>query len=219
MGGDPQGVLRVVNDADAAAAVSIHAIDDAGVRTGPATLTLDASAAVQLSATGLGRLAGDVRLVLDSDLPVVPSAYVRAADGTLGAMHDTVRAASSGTSGPYRYEVPVFNPSTEVTQVSRLRLINPGDAAAAVANGARDDGGAEATGGEVTLTLAAGCAKTLTARQLETGDADITGRLGAGTGKWRLTVSSDRPLQVVNIVATFPQNRHEGKYSSNIISH
>ena len=26
-------------------------------------------------------------------------------------------------------------------------------------------------------------------------------RLGAGTGKWRLTVTTDRPLQVVNIVA------------------
>ena len=74
------------------------------------------------------------------------------------AEHDTVRGASVADDDRYRYDVPIFNPSTEVTQVSRLRLINPGDTA-------------------------------------------ITGRLGAGTGKWRLTVMSDQPLQVVNIVA------------------
>ena len=32
----------------------------------------------------------------------------------------------------YTYDVPVFNPSSEVTQVSRLRLINSGDTAATV---------------------------------------------------------------------------------------
>ena len=54
----------------------------------------------------------------------------------------------------------------------------------------------------MTLTLAAGGAETLTALQLEAGDAAVTGRLGAGTGKWRLTVTADQPLQVVNIVAS-----------------
>ena len=54
----------------------------------------------------------------------------------------------------------------------------------------------------MTLTIAAGGAQTLTAQQLEAGDSALTGQLGAGTGKWRLTVSSGRPLQVVNIVAS-----------------
>ena len=97
--------------------------------------------------------------------------------------------------------MPIFNPASDATQVSRLRLINPGDAAAAVTIGGRDDSGAVATGGDVTLTLAAGGAQTLTAQQLEAGDSSVTGQLGAGTGRWRLTVSSDQPLQVVNIVA------------------
>ena len=44
-------------------------------------------------------------------------------------------------------------------------------------------------------------ARTLTAQQLEAGDTTIEGQLGAGVGKWRLTVSSDRPIQVVNLVA------------------
>ena len=144
---------------------------------------------------------GDARLQIETDLAIVPLAFVRAADGTLSAMHDTVRGASVGGSDGYTYAVPIFNPASDATQVSRLRLINPGDAAAAVTIGGRDDSGAVATGGDVTLMLAAGGAQTLTAQQLEAGDTAITGQLGAGTGKWRLTVSSDQPLQVVNIVA------------------
>ena len=211
---EPQGVLRILNGADESGTVEIYAIDDAGTRSGPATFTLNASAAVQFTATdlqsgnatlgltgGIGTSVGDARLVIETDLHIVPLAYVRAADGTLSAMHDTVRATSVTAAGQYRYDVPIFNLSTDVTQVSRLRLINPGDAAAAVTIGGRDDSGAVATGGDVTLTLSAGGAQTLTAQQLEAGATAITGRLGAGTGKWRLTVSSDQPLQVVNIVA------------------
>ncbi len=213
--GGPQGMLRILNGTDESGTVEIYAVDDAGTRTGPATFTLNASAAAEFTATdlqsgnvslgltgGIGADVGDARLLIDTDLEIVPLAFVRAADGTLSAMHDTVRAASMDGSGQYAYEVPVFSPSTEMVQVSRLRLINPGDESAAVTIGGRDDGGEEATGGDVTLTLAAGGAMTLTAQQLEAGDGDITGRLGAGTGRWRLRVSSDQPLQVVNIAAS-----------------
>ena len=212
---EPQGVLRILSGTDESGTVEIYAIDDAGTRSGPATFTLNASAAVQFTATdlasgnatlgltgGIGTNVGDARLQIETDLSIVPLAFVRAADGTLSAMHDTVRggSATDGSDG-YTYEVPIFNPASDATQVSRLRLINPGDAAASVTIAGRDDGGAAATGGEVTLTLVAGGAQTLTAQQLEAGDTVITGQLGAGTGKWRLTVSSDQPLQVVNIVA------------------
>ena len=211
---EPQGMVRILNGTDESGTVDIYAIDDAGTRSGPATFTLNASAAVQFTATdlasgnatlgltgGIGTNVGDARLQIETDLSIVPLAFVRAADGTLSAMHDTVRGASADESGQYHYEVPIFNLSTETTQVSRLRLINPGDGAAAVTIGGRDDSGAAATGGDVTLTLSAGGAQTLTSQQLEAGDTAITGQLGAGTGKWRLTVSSDQPLQVVNIVA------------------
>ena len=211
----PQGRLRVVNTAGESGTVEITAIDDTGFRFSSATFPMNAWAAVEFEpvdfssgntakglSNNLGIGDGHFRLVLDADIPIEPSAYVRAPDGTLSAMHDTVRAAASDGSGGYTYDVPVFNPSTEMTQVSRLRLINPGDAAAAVTISGRDDTGATATGGDVTLTLAAGGARTLTAQQLEAGDTDLTGQLGTGTGKWRLGVSSDRPLEVVNIVAS-----------------
>ena len=212
--GGPQGVLRILNATDESGTVEVYAFDDAGARSGPATFTLNASSAVEFTAADLasgnaalgltgsiGTELGDARLEIETELQIVPMAFVRAADGTLSAMHDTVRAAEDG-AGQHRYEVPVFNPSTDVLQVSRLRLINRGGAEASVTIRALDDGGAAATGGDVTLTLAAGGAETLTALQLEAGDAAVTGRLGAGTGKWRLTVTADQPLQVVNIVAS-----------------
>ena len=211
--GGPQGMVRIVNGTDGSGTVTVHAIDDAGVRHGPATFALSASAAAEFTAGdlaagnaakglsgGIGRRSGDVRLEIETDLDIVPLAFVRAPDGTLSAMHDTVRAASGSESGQYRYEVPAFNPASDAVQASRLRLINPGDAAAAVTVAGRDDSGAAATGGDVRLTLPAGGARTLTAQQLEAGATGLSGQLGAGTGRWRLTVAADAPLEVVNVV-------------------
>ena len=215
----PQGVLRILNGTQESGTVAIYAIDDAGTRSGPATLVLNALAAVEMTATdlasgsaakglsgGIGADLGDARLAIETDLDIVPLAYVRAADGTLSAMHDTARRLNEdefadGAGHPYRYGVPAFNLSSDAVQASRLRLINPGEDPAAVTIAARDDTGAAATGGDITLTLAGGGARTLTAQQLEAGDTTIEGQLGAGVGKWRLTVSSDRPLQALNLVA------------------
>ena len=213
--GDPQGVLRIVNDTGEAATVRVLAIADDGSRSGPATIALGATTAAEFDATelqsanaarglsgGFGPLSGEVRLSIGSDVPVVPMAFVRASDGTLSAMHDMVRPTAGAAGEAYRYEISVFNPSTVVTQASRLRLINPGDTPAAVMIAGRDDSGAVASAGDVTLSLPADGARTLTAQQLEAGGAGLTGRLGAAIGAWRLSVSSDRPLQVVNIGAS-----------------
>ncbi len=215
--GDPQGVLRIVNDSAEAVTVRVFAIADDGTRSGPATIALGATSAAEFDATelqsanaakglsgGLGSISGDVRLMIDSEAPIVPLAFVQASDGTLSAMHDTVRAGSTAQE-EYSYNVPIFNISTAVTQDSRLRLINAGDTPAAVTIEGRDDG-AVATGATVRLTLPAGGARTLTAQQLEEGGAGLTGQLGAGIGRWRLTVSSDRPLQVVNVVESSTGN-------------
>ena len=208
--GDPQGVLRIVNDTAEAVSVRVFAIADDGTRSGPATIALGATSAAEFDATelqsanaakglsgGFGSISGDVRLTIDSEAPIVPLAFVRASDGTLSAMHDTVRAASAA-EGEYRYEVPMLNPSTAVAQESRLRLINAGDTPATVTIEGRDDG-AVATGETVRLTLPSGGARTLTAQQLEAGGTGLTGQLGSGIGRWRLTVSSDQALRVANI--------------------
>ena len=264
--GAPEGVLRVLNLADEAGTATIHAIDDSGHRSAPASLALGALAAAEFTAGelafghpakglsgGIGPLAGDVRLEIESALPIAPLAYARAADGALSAMHGTVAPtafgdaevesagiAFGGPNGPtggvaaagsyaaggaagdaagdasvgnttknesrahaaYRYEVPVFNPAGDIPRSSRLRLANPGDTVASVTITARDDSGATGPGGSVRLTLPPGGARTLTAFELETGGAGLVGRLGAGTGRWRLSVASDRALQLVNLVVT-----------------
>ena len=204
----PPGVLRIINHDSESGSVEISAIDDAGVRSGPVTLMLDAEAAVELDATdlemgnpakglsaGLGGGVGDWRLEIDSDLDIEPLAYVRTADGFVASMHDLVREENM------RYPVPVFNTGGNVSELSRLRLINPGGGAAEVAITAIDDAGASSSASGVHLTLPAGGARTLTAGQLEAGGSGLGGRLGTGSGKWRLVVTADRPILVMNLLA------------------
>ena len=209
-----QGVLRVLSLSDEPGPVEVYAVDDSGVRSGPATFTLDPRAAKEFDAAdlasgnagkgltgGLGTLSGDVRLEIDTALRVDLLAYLRSADGTFAVLHDEVRAEALADGG-YEYTVPIFNPAHDMAQSSRLRLINPGDQAAAVMIGGRDDAGAMATGESVQLTLPAAGARTLTAQQLEAGDAGLMGMLGAGSGRWRLLVSSDQSIRVVSLVTS-----------------
>ena len=205
-----QGFVRVINRSDRAGAVTIHAIDDAGRRAGPASLSLGANAAAQLNSRDLERgnaskgLSGGVgsagaghrRLELRTDLDVEALAYVRTADGFVTSVHESVAEEEAGSM---RYRVPTFNPGSNRVQQSRLRLINPGAGAAEVTVTGRDDDGGS-PGGVVRLTLAAGAARSLSAEQLEQGGDGFDGSLGDGAGKWRLTVSADRPIQVVSLL-------------------
>ena len=206
-----QGVLRVINRTEESGTVAVYAIDDDGMRSGPATFMLGAHAAAEFDAgdfangNTLKGLSGSLgssrinrRLEIDTDLEIEPLALVRAADGTLAVMHDMVRRSVGASHS--RYEIPIFNPATNLTQASRLRLINPGEVSSAVTISARDDTGTRATGGEVLLSILGNGVRTFTAQQLEAGDASITGRLGAGVDRWTLSVSADQPIQVVNVM-------------------
>ena len=206
-----QGFVRVINRSGRAGAVAIHAIDDAGRRAGPVSLSLGANAAVQLSSRDLEEgnaskgLSGGVgsggaghrRLELSTALDIEALAYARTADGFVTSVHESVAEEEAGSM---RYRVPTFNPGSNRTQQSRLRLIQP---AATGTPGSpsrgRDDAG-ESPGGAVSLTLAAGEARSLGADALEQGGDGFDGRLGDGTGKWRLTVSADRPIRVMSLL-------------------
>ena len=204
------GFVRIVNRSDCAGVVAIHAIDDAGRRAGPVSLSLDANAAAQLNSRDLEEgsaskgLSGGVgsggagpwRLELGTELDVEALAYVRTADGFVTSVHESV---AEGEAGSMRYRVPFFNPGSNRVQQSRLRLVNPGDGAAAVVITGRDDAG-EPSGSEVRLTLAAGESRSLGAAALEAGGDGLDGGLGDGSGKWRLTVSADRPLRVMSLL-------------------
>ena len=207
------GVLRISNESDRSGTASILAIDDSGVRYGPASLTLAANATVEFDASdlesgnsgngpagGLGALPSSVRLEILTDLPVLALAFLRTPEGTLAVLHDEVQARP--VDGGYEYRLAIFNQAHNLAQASSLRLINPSGGEAHIEIQGHDDSGAAAQAGSVTLRLAAGDARTLTAQQLEAGDAGLTGMLGAGSGRWTLLVSSDQLLDVVNLVTS-----------------
>ena len=204
-----EGFVRIVNRSGQAGTVRMTAIDDNGDRSAPVTLALEAEETVNFRSSelergaaskglpvGVGDGEGNWRLVLETGLVIQPLAYIRTADGFVTSMHDVVPV-----SGGERWVV-FFNPGSNNRQVSLLRLINPGTTAAEVEVTARDDAGAVAPGGAVRLRLPAGASRTLTAQELEAGGDDFTGSLGDGAGKWRLSVTSNAAIEVMNMLRT-----------------
>ena len=200
-----QGFLRIVNHEAADGEIAIAAIDDGGAAAGPVTLAIDAGAVVHFNSgdledgnaakglpDGVGQGEGDWRLVLESELDFEVLTYIRTWDGFVTAMHDTV----PNRDGSRR--VAIFNPGSNADQVSRLRLVNPGDEDAAVTIAGVDDAGAS-PGTGVEVEIPAGDALTLTASELESGTG-LDGALGDGVGKWRLAVTADRPIVAMSLL-------------------
>ncbi|MCY4513629.1 MAG: leucine-rich repeat domain-containing protein, partial [Candidatus Tectomicrobia bacterium] len=205
---DRHGFVRVINRGGEAAQVRMVAVDDAGARSTPLTLAVGAKEAVHFNSADLeagnpdkglggssGRGSGDWRLELEStgEFDVLP--FVRTSDGFLTAMHGT-----AARSGPV-HRVPIFNPASNLNQVSSLRLVNlSGEVAEAAVTGVDDRG--QSPGGEVGVEVPAGSAVTLTASELEGGGPGLRGRLGDGAGKWRLAVSSAADLIVMSLLTS-----------------
>ena len=203
-----QGFVRVVNRSDESGDAVIHAIDDSGRRFGPVRLALDAGATKHFNsgdletgnpdkglAQGTSGGQGDWRLEFESDLDIEVLAYVRTVDGFLTSMHDLVPEADG------RHRVAIFNPGSNRSQESRLRLINPGAEDAEVTIAGLDDAGA-AGAGEVHIAVPAGEARNVTAPQLESGHRSFAGRLGDGAGKWRLSITTSAAIQAMSLLET-----------------
>ena len=213
--GFPQGFVRIVNHSDKAGTVVIHGIDDAGTRYGPSALALEARETRSFSADdwiacdfakrvsgGLGdNEAGSWWLSLATDLDIEALSYIRSTDdGFLTSMHETART-TQGPDGRTMHHVPFFDPA------SHLRLINPGDGSVAITITGRNDAGRTASE-EVRLSLPGGTACWLSASVLESGAPDdngsgcdiISGRLGNGQGRWRLSVAAGGDIQVMSLL-------------------
>ena len=145
---------------------------------------------------GVGDGEGSWRLELATELTIEPLAYIRTPDKFMTAMHYVAPVSEGGG-----HWVPFFNPGSNTSKVSHLRLINPGTTEAEVTVTGRDDAG-DAASGTVRLTLPAGAARTLTAQALEAGGEGIDGSLGDGAGKWRLSVTSNVAIEVMSLLAT-----------------
>ncbi|MXY56922.1 MAG: hypothetical protein F4Y41_11080, partial [Gammaproteobacteria bacterium] len=202
---DRQGFVRVINRGDSSGTVEISARDETAKAFDTLTLNLEANQSAHFNsqhleegdenkgwAEGIGAGQGDWRLTLKSELDLDVLAYIRrTSDAFLTSMHDFVRRTGTDT-----YEVAFFNPGRNANQVSHLRILNTAATDAAVRITGTDDAGASSTG-NIALTIPAGTARTFSAQELETGGDEFTG-LGAGTGKWRLTVTSEQPIRVMS---------------------
>lgn len=217
---DPQreSFVRVINRSLVDGEVRIRATDDSGWRAPELTLPIAAAETVHFNSGDLengnpdkgltGELGapmeGDWRLHLTSrllderypeallDLEVL--AFVRTGDGMLTAMREVV--APDGND----YRVPLFNPGSNLDQVSRLRLINPNPDAAGVTIRGVDDHG-NSPGEPLRLSIPPGAARTFSSQQIESGSSrDFDGALGDGHGKWRLTVTANRPIRILSLL-------------------
>ena len=188
------GVVRIESRSGVSGEVSVVAVDDAGQRVEAGRLTLGAGAAAEfeiaamesgnaaLGLTGTGPGEGDWRLELSTELDIEARAYARS-EGFLTALHDAVLLSGD-------VELPFFNPGGDARR-SVLRLANARGEPAAVSVRGVDDAGVSS--GPATVELGPWEARSYAASELESGSAaGLTGSLGDGDGKWRLTLSADR---------------------------
>ena len=216
-----QGFIRIINHSEDAGVVSVRAIDDSGrvfppEDMSPVEIPLNARQTLHFNSddlemgnpmnnpdkvpgleTGVGEGMGNWRLVLESELDIEPLVYVRTEDGFLTSMHDLVPVAAM------KHEVAIFNPGRNPNQISRLRLINPGDSAAQVEITGVNDKGGEPENAPVTISIPAAEAREITAKELEDGRSDFTGSFGfleAEFGRWRLFVTADAEIQVMSLL-------------------
>ena len=202
-----QGFVRVANRSGRDGTVTIQAFDDAGTDYGTLTLALDAGETAHFNthdlevgnpAKGLAGSAGPAvdggwRLALESELALDVLAYVRHPDGFVTSMHDIAPEDGDGSW------VAFLNPASNWRQVSRLRLVNPGEEDASVTLMGTDDAGASGRR-FVFVTLPAGTSRTLSATDLEDGAEGIRGAFGDGRGKWRVRVSSRVPVLAMSLL-------------------
>ena len=205
-----QGFVRVINRSGHEGEVRIDAFDDEGTTYGPVTLNIGANEAVHFNSHDLENgnadkgldgetgapVGGNWRLELSSSLDIDVLAYIRTSDGFLTSMHDLVPRTNANR------RVAIFNPGSNASQVSRLRLINRGDETASVTITGIDDKG-NSPGTEVAVTVRGGGSRTFTSQELESGDhEELTGALGDGAGKWRLVVESDSHVDAMSLLTS-----------------
>lgn len=209
-GSDPnrQGLVRIINRSNVDGEVAIYGVDDTGARFGPVALSLAALSAVHVNSSdltwgnpakgvfgALGTGIGDWHLELDTHLDIAALAYSLTADGYVSRLDAGVTFGDDDTC-----TIDYFNPASVASHASSLRLTNLGDRASQVVIAGFDDRGQASSTGSVQLTLSAGQSRNISARDLESGTGGLLGRLGIGNGTWRLALSANQPLQVMNLL-------------------
>ncbi len=207
-----QGYVRVVNRSNESGTVTIVAADDSDFEYADLTLSLAVGESKHFDSTDLelgneeiglsgstGQGMGAWRLVLSSeDLEFEAYAYVQDADGFLAAMQTTAPSLDQV------HRVATFNPASNTSEMSTLRLVNNGDTEAITLITGTDDTGDDRLGTTVRTTVPPGSAIALTASELESGEAStiMSGALGDLTGSWRLRIEADQEITVMSLLTS-----------------
>ena len=205
-----QGFIRVINKSADSIAVTITGRDDAGdLSIGRIRFDIPPFAARQVNSDdiefgnaglgldgSLGDGVGNWQLKVSSDADITTMGFVRTSEGFMTSMHSLSEVVDSGTD----HRVDIFNPASNRNQVSRIRVSNQSDRVATVNVTGIDDAGVMR--GPATFSLAPFATIELTASDLENGSSakGVSGGIGDGQGKWRLEVSSDESISVMNLL-------------------
>ena len=201
-----QTFIRLVNDNEVPTDVEIVGIDDAGHYTQTVSMSLDAGASKQITAQDLedgnpakglsGSLCdgqGKWQLIVKSDNVIRVISLIRTTDGFLTALDEKTTQVDN--------IVYFANPASNENQQTFLRIVNRSTAAGEVTLAGIDDSGMASTG-TVTLTLEPNESRQMTIQDLEKGNVGkgLTGSLGSGSGKWRLTIQSALDLKIMSLI-------------------
>ena len=210
-----QSLLRLVNTGDGDVEATVSGVDDEGVESGEVQIEIPARRALTLSAAelesgvaggiaagALGTGTGKWRLTVSSPLPLAVKSLLTSPPGYLANLSTSPRTPGSDEN---THGVPWFPSLSDADHSGVVRVINHSARAGEVRIVARDDSGREY--GPVTLAVDAAKAVHFNSADLELGNParGLTGSTGAGTGSWRLDLSSARDIEVLSYVRSHDQ--------------
>ena len=219
---EQQGFIRITNIGSAQASVGLLPIDDAGNIKPTVNIVLNGYETKTFSSadlengndskglpSGIGQGVGNWRMHIISSSAISVMGLVRSPiTGFLNSVHDLTPAYLSRTM----HELAMFNPARNPNQRSKVRLSNNTGSPNAFIINAIDDSGKDA--GNVSITVPPFATTTLSSTDIEQGNQSLglNGALGAGSGKWRLVITSTGNASVMGLMEL------PGGYISNISS-
>ena len=191
--------LRLINPTAEDAEVVVTGVDDDGASPGTEiVIDLPAGESATLTPTdletgagldgALGDGAGKWRLAVASVRPIVVMSLLSSPTGHL----TNLSSVSPGADDDGSHQVPLFpSASDPLGRQGFLRIVNRSADAGTVQVQAYDD--SDVVYGIVTVAIGVGRTVHFNSDDLELGNADkgLAGSTGAGTGDWRLALSSD----------------------------
>ena len=209
-------IIRLANAAAAGTTAKLSARNDEGVACSPFQVDIPGNEVRAVRSPRLAEqcpgLGTRLHVAIEAPAQVSATVLIRSPGGFMSTMN-AVLPTEAGMQ-----VAEIFNPGSNRSKKSYLRLVNLEGTSASVTVEGRDDSGEGAVGGTARITIPAHGARTISAQALEglEDDPSVSGSLGDGNGKWRLGVTSTKRiaavsyLQMVTGEGTFLSNLSQG---------